>query len=264
MASPVIDKHGSLELPEWIFRWRKSGDPIFPRLAALLISGMAFAIFLTMVRVRVVPPMQPEGRKASLIYLNPGPEAAAWALRAQEGGPFPSRFDPATWPGIQELEGRLLQDIRKPLPPYQPQLRDLPGSPTVSPVLLADRGEPVLPRSAPKQERAMDFTAMKLSPVIYPLSNLSPAELPQALPQFDAKIDTALSSTPWRLLVRLRADGSVAECVTLTGDSAPGTEVLEKWLQGVRFRPLKEKSSLWISIGVGFINTSVENGPVPH
>ena len=264
MVNRQKSKHRPADSPEWIFRWRHFGDDLFPKVAALLICGSAFAVFLTMVRVRVVPPMQPEGRKGYLIYLNPGPEADAWALRAKEGGPFPSRFEPSEWEGIQGVEQAAMDAVKLPFQAHALQLRDLPWHSAVAPVLLADHSERVFPSPVKKAEEGVDFTAMELTPVIYPLSNLSPNELPGTLPPMDAKIDGVLSSSAWRMLVRLRADGSVAECVTLTGDSAGGTVILEKWLQGVRFKPVEGKASLWISIGIGFVNTSVENGPLPH
>ncbi|MFT3991311.1 MAG: hypothetical protein QM680_07860 [Luteolibacter sp.] len=264
MAKYPSHKSTEIELPEWIFRWRLPNDTLFGKFAALLICTSAFAVFLTMVRVRVVPPMQPEGRKANLIYLNPGPEAAAWALRAQEGGPFPSRLEPAAWPTVKALEEQAMQALNTRRNSHQVELKPLPEYPAPGPILLEDRGETVLPEISPPPVPEAPVTKLVTSPVIYPLANLTAAELPGSLPAFPAEINDVLVSSAWRLLVRLNPDGSVAETVTLTGESNASTVILEKWLQSVRFRPISQKPSLWVGVAIGFINLPASDGSHAH
>ncbi|MFT4177817.1 MAG: hypothetical protein QM627_14365 [Luteolibacter sp.] len=264
MAKSPIPESPAIELPEWVFRWRLPNDALFGKFAALLICTVAFAVFLTMVRVRVVPPMQPEGRKATLIYLDGGPEAAAWALRAEEGGPFPSRVEPGEWPGVKAIEDRVMDTLAFRRSFHQVELKALPEAPPPGPILLEQRGETVLPKLVKPASAKWPAPSLVTAPVLYPLANISATELPESLPPFQAEINDALVSSSWRMLVRLRPDGGVAESVTLTGESNPGSVALEKWLRSVRFRPDSSRSSPWIGIGIGFVNLPASDGSHSH
>ena len=78
---------------QWVFRWRPLRQPLLPKLFALALVGAGFAFLVTSVRVRVKALEKSTPRKASVIYLRDDAQGRALSLRAQEGGPFPSRFE---------------------------------------------------------------------------------------------------------------------------------------------------------------------------
>jgi hypothetical protein len=212
--------------PEWVFRWRGSRQPFFPRLVALALVTAGFTFLISPVKIRVDAPGKSAPRKASVIYLNDDAEGRALSLRAQEGGPFPSRFVLSQWSGLAEMEAAGMEAARYQPPSYEPRLQDLP----------------------------MKNEKLKIAPVLYPLSGITAGDLPRDLPPFDAVVDSAMSSASWRFLARLNPDGGVAECVSLKKGGEAGASELEAWLHKIRFQPDPAKPFRWISVGIGFTN----------
>ena len=246
--------------PEWVFQWRLTmGSPIH-KWGAILLVGSGFAFFLTSARIRVVPPPPWTTHKATVIHVTDDAEGRALTLRAREGGPFPSRFDPAAWQGAAALERTAFESARWTPPPYVPELRKLPerGAPRMK---LAAQGEPVLPKLRPLPDVAPPTVKLRPTPELYPLSGIAAAALPDSLPDFDEMVDAALTAQPWRFLVRLDAAGNVQDCVSLAGGDESGSPPLEAWLRRVSFHPEPAKPSRWIVVGVGFTNQPAD-GPV--
>lgn len=237
----------------WIFRWKKLDGPWFPKWMAVAIVAGAFVLLYGAVRVEIVRPSPWIGRKASVIYLPPGAEGRQWALRAREEGPFPSRFEPEQSPGAEAMEEVMRTVLREPPAVYVPPLRELPAEMPVPPVSLLEAGGPVFPERKPPPRADRTGGGTKLVPVLYPLSGLPLEQMPEELPAYDAAAE-GVSSIPWRFLVRLRSDGSVAESVPLVGAETPGLAPLEGWLRGIRFAADPEADSRWIAVGIGFIN----------
>jgi hypothetical protein len=119
-----------------------------------------------------------------VIYLRDDAEGRALTLRAREGGPFPSRFEPAQWEGMATLESAALDAVRFQPPPYQPALADLPSGNRVQDVELAARGLSFFPKRNPPSAHPQELAKLKLAPALYPLSGISAATLPEALPPF--------------------------------------------------------------------------------
>jgi hypothetical protein len=240
--------------PEWIFRWRGSRQPFFPRLFALALVGGAFAFLVMMVKIRVDAPQKSSPRKASLIYLTDDAQGRALTLRAQQGGPFPSRFVLSQWDGLAELEKVAMEAARFQPPPYVPQLPDLPAERAVQPLELAARGEAFFPQRATAPAVIPDVGQWQLVPVLYPLAGVTAEALPEKLPPFGAVVDAGMSAVSWRFLVRLNPDGSVAECVSLEKGDEEGAPELEAWLRKIPFQPALATPFRWISVGIGFTN----------
>ena len=240
-------------VPEWVFQWRLTmGSPIH-KWGAILLVGGGFAFFLTSARIRVVPPTPWATHKATVIHVTDDAEGRTLTLRAREGGPFPSRFDPLAWQEAVAMERAAFAATRWTPPPYTPELRKLPDEVTPQ-VKLAAKGEPVLPKLRPLAEVASSTVKLRPTPELYPLSGPAAAALPHELPDFDEVVDAALTAEPWRFLMRLDAAGYVQDCVSLAGGDEAGLPPLEAWLRRVSFNPEPTKPSRWIVVGVGFSN----------
>jgi len=242
------------DTPEWIFRWRGSRQPLFPKLFALASAGAAFTFLITVMRVKVDSPEKTAPRKGSLIYLRNDAQGRALALRASEGGPFPSRFELSQWQGLPDLEAAAMASALYHPPAYAPEVKDIAPSDLSRPLRLAVRGESFFPERRAQPVTVPDVGRMKIAPVLHPLSGVTGETLPTDLPGFTAAVDGAMSSTSWRFLVRLNGDGSVAECVSLEKGGESGAAELESWLQRIIFKPDATKPARWISVGIGFTN----------
>jgi hypothetical protein len=175
-------------------------------------------------------------------------------LRAREGGPFPSRFEPSESQWAAAIEREAYQAAQWRPDPYVPVLREMPEPDAVRPLQLAARGEPVLPdrRALARVARTMDKPV--LMPVLYPLAGITAGSLPHELPPFDVPVDAAMAAEPWRFLLRLNAAGGVIDCVSLSGGEVAGAVDLNAWLRRVSFPAQPAATDRWIAVGLGFSN----------
>lgn len=236
---------------EWVFSWRPLGSPLLPKFFALAFAATAFALLITSVRVQLVRPDKVSPRKASLIYLGDDVESRALALRAQEGGPFPSRFDPSTWQGLAETE-RLAMDAAGYQPPaYEPVFKELPEENLVAPLVLSPHGKAFFPeRPATAVSEAPTASDHTLAPRLFPLSESAPT--PTSLPPFTAPVDAVMTSANWRFLICLSPAGTVTQCVSLEKGGEASADALVAWLRQVPFTPAAGTNDRWISLAVGF------------
>jgi hypothetical protein len=259
MGKPSSRQHLHQGAPEWVFQWRQSmGSPLHKWVAILMVGG-GFAFFLTSVRIRVVPPTPWATHKASVIHVTDDAEGRMLTLRAREGGPFPSRFEPSAWDGAAAMERSAFEAARWTPPAYIPELRNLPDEVT-PPVPLAVKGERILPKLRPESVAAPVAVKLRPTPELYPLSGITAAAMPRELPPFDGAIDAPLAAEPWRFLIRVDAAGNVRDCVSLAGGDDAGPSPLVAWLRRVSFPAEPAKPARWIAIGVGFANQPAD-GP---
>ena len=258
MAKRVSMRHKRREAPEWVFPWRGLGVSPFPKIFAVLLVGGAFAILLTSVRIRVTVPMAWAAPKAAVIHVLDDAEGLSLTLRAREGGPFPSRFDPSAWELTPAIERAAWQAARWRPPPYVPNLRELPDEPALP--LLSKPGAAVLPARKPPAESVPLAVKQVLVPVLHPLSGIAPGEMPRELPPFDGEVAPAMAAEPWRFLLRVDAAGGVLDCVSLTGGDEPGKPELEAWLRRVSFHPTPAGKTRWIAVSLGFTNQPATDG----
>lgn len=263
MGKRVSIKHKRAEAPEWVFRWRRPGNPALAKWIAVLVTAGLFALLLTVVRVRVSSPIRWAAPKAAAIYVSDDAEGHALALRAREGGPFPSRFLPSRWEGAAALEQAVFEAARWTPPPYVPVLRDLPEN-APEPLQLAARGEPVLPKRRPASAGVPAPVKLTPAPVITPLSGIRTDQIPRDLPPLGVPMDAAMTQQTWRFLVRLDALGHVRDCVSLAGGDEAGLPPIGTWLRQVTFNPEPGNPSRWIAVGVGFINQPATDGTDAH
>jgi hypothetical protein len=261
MTERPVKHHPLANSRAWVFSWRPLGSPWFPKFVALAVTGTAFTLLVTTVRIRLAMPEKSSPRRASLIYLGNDPQSRALALRAREEGPFPSRFELSDWAELAGIERQAMDAARYQPPAYVPEIRDLPDENRVQPILLAPRGEAFYPQRKPTAPSTPDASGLRLTPVILALSSNAKGLLPEGkLPAFEAPVDDRFSSPSWRFLVCLNADGGVTECVSLGKGGEPTADTLGTWLHQLRFKPEPGKPTRWIALGVGFTNQPID-GP---
>jgi hypothetical protein len=248
------------EAPAWVFSWRPLGEPVVPKMIAFGLVFAVFAILLTSVRIRVVPPTPWAARKAAVIQVTGDANGRALRIRAREGGPFPSRFEVADWDGAAALEHSVMMAAIGGSAPTMPELRELSGDDAPRTPPLSSRGELVFPRRTPKVLGPTTTNEPLLVPVLHALSGIRAAELPETLPPFQGAMDKAVkevSAEPGQFLVWVDGTGQVQDCVSLSGQDDAG---LARWMRGVRFRPEKSRPSRWVVVGVSLKNQSPD-GP---
>ena len=264
MEKRVSIKDKRKEAPEWVFSWRRPGNPALAKWLAVLVTGGVFALLLTGVQIRVSSPVKWAAPKATVIYVGDDAEGRALTLRAREGGPFPSRFLPSEWEGTAALEQEVLAAARWTPPPYVPVLREFPDEASRSHAARSQRraGPPKTP--TPLRPKPTAPVKLTLAPVISPLSGIRHEEIPRNLPPFDAPVDAAMTTETWRFLVRLDAAGHVWDCVSLAGGDEAGPSPMETWLRRVTFNPAPGNPSRWIAVAVGFSNQPTTDGTDAH
>jgi hypothetical protein len=254
MTGGMAKSRKPIDTPLWVFQWRGRKMSMFPGVLATVLVCATFLLLVTVIRIRVVASEKSAPRKASVIWLRDDAEGRALSLRASEGGPFPSRFELSSWPGLAGLEAAVQEAMRFQLPPYVPALADLPAENWIQPLALAAKGERVFPKRTAAPVDSLNRPLLKLAPALYALSGIAPDALPHDLPPFERTVDAAMTSGSWRFLVRLNPAGSVAECVSLEKGSDESAPALEAWLHQIQFQPETGKTSRWIALGVGFTN----------
>lgn len=261
MASAATKTHLPTTLPEWMFAWRSRARSYFPMLAAIALVSLVTAILLGTLRVEILVPKPMAPRKASLIYLTNDEQGRALALLAQEGGPFPSRFQPSQWEGLATMEAAAMEEARAAAsPPYVPSLRELPADDEIPAIELASKGLPVFPKRTSVLRAAPDPAKMKLAPTLFPLSGISLEQIPAPLPPFAGTVDGPMTAATWRFLVRLNPQGGVVECVSLENGGEAGAPELSTWLKSIRFPTAEGDAFRWIAVAVGFSNQPAD-GP---
>jgi hypothetical protein len=258
MATSAVKIRKRGGTPQWVFVWREVEPPVIPRLIALGFGITLFGFLIGAARIQVMTPAKTSTRKASLIYLRDDAEGRAWSLRAKEGGPFPSRFEPAQWQGLAELETGAMEAVRYQPRPYVTEMKDLPRANELESLGLAAKGEVFLPRREGTAVLAPDLIQLKPAPMIYALSGISPTAIPTDLPPFTSPVDTEMSAFSWRFLLKLDAAGTVSECVSLARGGVAGSTSLESWLSQISFPPAQDGKSRWIAVSVAFINQPID------
>jgi len=258
MAKRSVRQHQRKHAPALVFVWRRPRTALLEYALATLAVGVVFLFVLTSVHIGVAPPKPWATHKAAVIQVADDAEGRDLTMRAQAGGPFPSRFDPGVWEGASAIEQTAMEVTRR-TPPYVPVLHHLPTAVT-PPLALAAKGEATLPKLGPEAPDTPRSVRLRLVPTLYPLSARSTAALPRELPQFVRAVDATLAAESWRFLVRLDSAGNVLDCVSLAGGDEAAAMPLETWLRRVSFNPEPASPCRWIAVGVGFTNQPAD-GP---
>jgi hypothetical protein len=235
------------------FAWMLPEASGWAAFMAILIAGALAAFLFTSLRVRVVPPPRVIERKAEVILIPSGAAGREWEIRAQEAGPFPTRFEPTAWPGFRQLEEAALASLQTN-GTRRPELHEWPAEPAVIATPVAMKGQRVLPKVDWKPvlppirtgdaRKGWDLELQRLTV-------LPDDAWPMVLPEFTGELDPTAAAASWRFLVQVDPDGRVEQCLMLNASSEAGGTVLEQWLRGVRFGPSAAKAG-WIGVGILF------------
>ena len=256
MQGKVSIKQKRREAPAWVFAWKPLGRPWQARVFPVLLTGGLFALGFVVLSVQVTPLKPWNARKGVLIQAIGNEDGRALALRAREGGPFPSRFDLRGWSRKAGLDEALLNGVLSAPAPYVPKLGQLPPEDSSADSGLIDAGIPVLPAIKPDAPPSVPAGGgCELMPVIRALSGIRAADLPVNLPAFAPASDSKWAAGNWRFVVRLDASGNVLEAVALSGED---DSALADWLMGVVFPSKNTKAPRWVGVEVGFINRKTD------
>lgn len=252
MADRVSIKHKRKEAPVWVFLWKPLGRPLSARWLPFFLVGGVFLLALASLRIQVTPPKPWSVRMASLIHAGNDDQGRELALRAREGGPFPSRFEIGDWSGGPAMEREILSLGNRVPSVYVPSLRDLVHDPISSKTRPVVGVLPMLPKHPPGTENDSHASNVKLTPVVRSLAAARVTEISlKKLPPFEHPVN---ASVEWRFLIQLDAAGNVIECVSLSGVDEEGLPSVTAWLRSVSFKPDPKKASRWIVVEVGFNN----------
>jgi len=235
------------------FAWmlpEASGWAVF---MAILIAGALAAFLFVSLRVRVVPPPRVIERKAEVILIPSGDAGREWEIRAREAGPFPTRFEPTSWPGFRQIEESALAGLQTP-GTRRAELHEWPAEQAAIATPVAMKGQRILPKvdwrpEAPPIRTGDARKGWDLE--LQRLTVLPEDAWPTVLPEFIGELDPTTAAVSWRFLVQINPDGRVEQCLMLNASSEAGGEPLEQWLRGVKFGPSAAKAG-WIGVGILF------------
>lgn len=237
-----------------LFAWKVPDSSGWASFTALLIVSLLTTALLGAVRVRIVPPPRVIERKASTVLVPEYGEGREWSVRAEEGGPFPAKFNPSESPVVKAIETEWID--RSLAPRYRPALADFVES-SDTPLTVSPRGERVFPKLGSVTEPKADVRVTPLMPMIRPLSPLPVGVWPEELPYFDGVVTPKMAAASWRFMVEVGERGRVLNSVSLDGatldgsdEAAASSRLIGGWLSQVRFGPSTKPG--WIGLEVEF------------
>jgi hypothetical protein len=246
-------------------RWMNKNDLIFDwsnteahwgwKWTAVLIVALGFAFLYSLFSVQFdhkdVAPL----RSASILYLSDDKESRLWRMQAEEDGPFPGGLeisglnDP-----LNELgEASLSEDDS--WNSYEVSMRSLRIDSFINEHRISAQGQRVFPRNFKSVEALNEQpkTELVMRPILIPYNKESEKWLPTDLPPIHLELKEELASAEWRFVLNLRDDGSVMECLSLSGGREEGLKVITDWLQGLNFQKSDEQER-WMGLRIDFLN----------
>lgn len=248
---------------ERLFAWQRKSDLRLPMLAAFMITSAAFAFMLHSLRVDLGSYAPTRDDHAALIIAGNDAIGIELKRRAREEGPFPMRFDPADDDAVVKLQQAALDAIRFSPPPYVPTLRPLRETSTIATPSLAPAGEAVFPRRPLPAIETPVKSESRPQPMLTPISGISAAEMPRALPEFSAEINGKSLRDSWRFMIHVDVNGRVLDCIALSGGESLATSALGDWLRQVAFQTGSHAADRWFAIDLEIINQA-PHAPDPH
>jgi hypothetical protein len=263
MTTHVVSDERRINDAERLFAWSRKSDSRLPMLVALMITSAAFVFMLHSLRVDLGSQAPARDDHAGLILAGSDAVGIELKRRAREEGPFPLRFDPLSDVAVVKLQQAALDAIRFYAPPYVPTLRPLRETSTIATPSLAPVGEAVFPRRPLPAIETSVKPESRPQPLLTPISGISAAEMPRALPEFSVEINGKSLRDSWRFMIHVDANGRVLDCIALNGGESPATSALGEWLRQVEFQPGTHAADHWFAIDLGIINQA-PHAPDPH
>ncbi len=245
-----------------IFDWKPSESHGGRYLLAACLVVLLFVAVSGAIRVTVTSDFTEIGKSASVIQLGNDETGRRWFLEAEEAGPFPGGIAglAGDFPGLAEGAGKSFVAVE--WGGYESTPLDFTMAEKPAREEIARKGLRVLPDRSPSKPDA-DATGSPVAtirriPTLVPFDSSSAEAIPETLPPFDVVLAEGVNPANWRFAISCRADGSVDQCLTLSGEYGEGLAAMTNWLRSVRFNTGDEER--WIALRVEFVN-QVADGP---
>jgi|GEM_PF-1232932 len=242
---------------ELIFDWRNTDSHAGRKLAALAVVVVIFLIFLSVIKLRFDTPGVGSVKSASVLLFSDDSTGSSWRQKAEEDGPFPGRLEirePDSAPSLNAISG---WDGRDSWNDYEVGMRPMQSNIGESVDRIASKGLRFFPSRKASVEairsEARPAVSDVMFPVLIPYSKEALVWLPKTLPAFKLPGEDSVLSTSWRFVLSLRRDGSVAQCLSLSGGDDAALIAMVGWLEGLRFAKSDEESR-WMGLRVEFLN----------
>jgi len=230
------------------FAWRIPESSKWAGILSFFIVALLTTVLFATVRVSVMPTPRVIERKATATLVPDWGDGRAWALRAEEEGPFPAAFDPAESVEFQTLEAKAFAELSTKSC-RAVHLKDLPDETDAAALPVAVRGERVFPAQPTLEEKVPPTELPPLVPSLTVLSKLPPDSLPRTFPDFDGPVTPAMAAATWHFTLEIGKGGRVKDLTSLEGGDEGASKAIGDWLAQVRFGP---GAAGWIGVEVGF------------
>lgn len=240
---------------ELIFDWSPVESHRGWKGLSVLIVVLGSVFFFSLVSVRFDFKETSSVKSASVFYFPEEEMGSGWITKAEEMGPFPGRLEiDGLYAPIDLLAADPLDD-ENGWNGYEFQLRSLQVNQANAADRIAVQGQRYFPKnfgSAPSG-KGVSGKELVLKPVLIPYTKDAAKWLPAELPKFDHVMNEKVASSAWRFVLLLRPDGTVAQCMSLSGGREESLSSLVKWLEGLRFGE-SEQPERWMGLRVEFLN----------
>jgi hypothetical protein len=202
---------------------------------ALALVSLGFILVIAGVRVRInIAPTWP-AQQAQATQVADDSVGRLLRMQAREGGPFPSRFEPARWEAFFAIDGPAFAATLPDLTPYAPVLMPLPQ--TEHYTLRMAPGSPVLPKPPPPPPAAPSGVRVNTMPSLIALAGIRSIDLPWSFPALPPDAMPSIAADPPRFLIRVDSGGGVLEATCLDPLDASLSRSLESWIRHLAFQP---------------------------
>ncbi len=222
---------------------------------AVLIVAVGAIFFFSLISVRFDFKETSSVKSASVLYISDQDMMSAWMRKAEEMGPFPGRLEiDGLYEPIDLLAADPL-DEEQGWNSYAFELRSMQSQPANSADRIAVQGQRYFPKNfgSVHSEKTAPAKELVLKPVLIPYAKDAAKWMPAELPKFESVMNEKVASSAWRFVLLLRPDGTVAQCLSLSGGREESLSSLVKWLEGLRFAE-SEEAERWMGLRVEFLN----------
>lgn len=240
-----------------VFQWQVSESHSGYKIIASLLVVIIFTVIFAVVDVRLDRTRVPNLESATVLHFGNDDIGRVWRQRAEEGGPFPGRLEINGSAGLPGLYQGIDSDGISGWSGYEVPLRGFQTDVESLSEVFLQKGQRYFP------ERVVisvgDLTKLQVAakavrrPILTPFDSDALEWMPEELPEFDMEVEAGmLVSASWRFMLRLRPDGSVDQCVSLSGGADAGLLETGDWLRGLHFKP--GDGERWLGLRVEFVN----------
>lgn len=225
--------------------------------AAVVMVAFGFLIAFSFFRVNFKMPDSQSAKSASVVLVPDEELGRLLRMKAEEEGPFPGRleiaglYEPLEWAGFGTLGDKgAWNDYSIALRPLNPDSEDFSNR-------VSAQGQRVFPYRNRSLDKPQTVTKIehKLVPLLIPYNQRAAKWLPNKLPDLQMQADERMASADWRFVLKLRADGAVEQCISLSGGGGESLFTMVEWLEAQRFQA-SDQEERWFGLRVEFLNKS--------